>query len=253
MPKIFRKFRLDSFKKSGTFKYLTYAIGEILLVIIGILIALMVNRKYEAYKIGKEKISIITSMQNDWQGNEKKLKTVILKYDSIYTNMERMLVSVYSEQEELPLDTLEHLAGSFFRYFNYKPNLTTYNEAQSSGKFNLLDNKELSYLYTEYFEHLEDFDNHIRICSDMYYHGAIWEIRKETGFMSGYVDTEFYESLTGEKETYNTYLERLKLPLVSATFESQWNIIANIIKILNDVDVSTQKIIKKLDEMEKQY
>lgn len=250
MPKVFRKFRIASLKESSTFKYLTYALGEILLVIIGILIALMVNRKYEAYKVSKERISIINSMQNDWQGNKTKLESVIKKYDSLDTNMLRVLQTVYGEKKKIPLDTLEYLTGSFFRYFNYNPNLTTYYEAQSSGKLSIIKDKELSYLYTEYFENLEDFDNHIRLCSDMYYNGAIWEMRKTTGFMSAYVDIDFFETLSGNKQTYEMYVERLRTPLVSATFESQWNIIDNITKILRRLEVSTAKITEKLKELQ---
>ena len=43
MPPFFRKIRRDLLANSQFFKYLKYAIGEILLVVIGILIALQVN------------------------------------------------------------------------------------------------------------------------------------------------------------------------------------------------------------------
>ena len=43
MMKIFRKIRFDILKNSKTNKYLKYAIGEIVLVVIGILIALQIN------------------------------------------------------------------------------------------------------------------------------------------------------------------------------------------------------------------
>ena len=43
MIKLFRKIRYDLMGKNKTGKYLTYAIGEIILVVIGILIALSIN------------------------------------------------------------------------------------------------------------------------------------------------------------------------------------------------------------------
>lgn len=43
MIKIFRKIRLQLLSDGNTGKYLKYAIGEIVLVVIGILIALSIN------------------------------------------------------------------------------------------------------------------------------------------------------------------------------------------------------------------
>ena len=43
MIKFFRKIRYDLMEKNKTGKYLKYAIGEIILVVIGILIALYIN------------------------------------------------------------------------------------------------------------------------------------------------------------------------------------------------------------------
>jgi len=43
MIKFFRKIRYDLMEKNKTKKYFKYAIGEIVLVVIGILIALSIN------------------------------------------------------------------------------------------------------------------------------------------------------------------------------------------------------------------
>jgi len=43
MIKLFRKIRYDLMEKNKTAKYLKYAIGEIILVMIGILLALQVS------------------------------------------------------------------------------------------------------------------------------------------------------------------------------------------------------------------
>ena len=48
--KIFRKIRFQLLEKGKTSQYLKYAIGEILLVVIGILIALQINNWNEATK-----------------------------------------------------------------------------------------------------------------------------------------------------------------------------------------------------------
>ncbi len=50
MIKFFRKIRYDLMEKNKTGKYLKYAIGEIILVVIGILIALSINNWNEERK-----------------------------------------------------------------------------------------------------------------------------------------------------------------------------------------------------------
>jgi len=50
MIKFFRKIRYDLMEKNKTGKYLKYAIGEIVLVVIGILIALQINNWNEERK-----------------------------------------------------------------------------------------------------------------------------------------------------------------------------------------------------------
>ena len=50
MIKFFRKIRYDLMENNNTGKYLKYAIGEIILVVIGILIALQINNWNETNK-----------------------------------------------------------------------------------------------------------------------------------------------------------------------------------------------------------
>jgi hypothetical protein len=53
MIKFFRKIRYDFMEKNNTKKYFKYAIGEIVLVVIGILIALSINNWNESRKVQK--------------------------------------------------------------------------------------------------------------------------------------------------------------------------------------------------------
>ena len=65
MIKLFRKIRYDLMGKNKTGKYLTYAIGEIILVVIGILIALSINNWNEEHKKKALMITNIKSIYDD--------------------------------------------------------------------------------------------------------------------------------------------------------------------------------------------
>jgi hypothetical protein len=51
MIKFFRKIRQNLIMKNNTVKYFKYAIGEIILVVLGILIALQINNWNESKKM----------------------------------------------------------------------------------------------------------------------------------------------------------------------------------------------------------
>jgi hypothetical protein len=63
MIKFFRKIRFDLIEKNKTGKYLKYAIGEIILVVIGILIALQINNWNETRKTRVLELSILEEIQ----------------------------------------------------------------------------------------------------------------------------------------------------------------------------------------------
>lgn len=57
-------------------RYFKYAIGEIFLVVIGILIALAINNWNEIYKLDKTKIQILQSLENEINANKKHIQVV---------------------------------------------------------------------------------------------------------------------------------------------------------------------------------
>ena len=65
MIKFFRNIRKDLMEKNKTGKYLKYAIGEIVLVVIGILIALSINNWNEAQKDKMKATNILEAIRSD--------------------------------------------------------------------------------------------------------------------------------------------------------------------------------------------
>ena len=59
MIKFFRKIRYDLMRQNKTGKYFKYAVGEIILVVIGILIALQINTWNENRKLRNEELKIL--------------------------------------------------------------------------------------------------------------------------------------------------------------------------------------------------
>jgi len=77
MIKFFRKIRLNSLSEGKTRKYLKYAIGEIILLVVGILIALQVNNWNERRNLENRTIESLYSLTNELKSNKEILKSNI--------------------------------------------------------------------------------------------------------------------------------------------------------------------------------
>jgi len=143
MIKFFRKIRQNLLTENKYSKYLLYAIGEIILVVIGILIALQINNWNQESENKKLEIFYMNSLAND------------LKKDTLYINFiteiqlednkttEKLLKRIYKPSSNI--DTIIKIARNElddgFRVIRDYSN-NTFNTIISSGNINLL-NKDL--------------------------------------------------------------------------------------------------------------
>nr|WP_262916383.1 DUF6090 family protein [Aestuariivivens sediminis] len=70
MIKFFRKIRQNMIKENRVSKYFLYAVGEIVLVVIGILIALQINNKKEEINNRIVEQSILNNLKEDFNKNQ---------------------------------------------------------------------------------------------------------------------------------------------------------------------------------------
>ena len=77
MIKFFRKIRQHLLSEGNTGKYLKYAVGEIVLVVIGILIALSINKWNDNQKKLKQEKTHLQNIQNDLKAQIKTLDNYI--------------------------------------------------------------------------------------------------------------------------------------------------------------------------------
>lgn len=91
MLKFFRKIRLELLSENSFPKYLIYALGEILLVVIGILIALQINNWNEARKQDAIIKTHLQNLQEDIQANQEKLVRISKMYSFKYHSLQYLL------------------------------------------------------------------------------------------------------------------------------------------------------------------
>jgi len=91
MIKIFRKIRQNLLMENKTEKYLKYAIGEIVLVVIGILIALSINNWNEERKDRDKLLKIYSLIYNDIEDDIEELQGNVTFYNEKKSVFEKVV------------------------------------------------------------------------------------------------------------------------------------------------------------------
>ncbi|MDP5092080.1 MAG: DUF6090 family protein [Polaribacter sp.] len=98
MIKFFRKIRQNLFMENKTSKYFKYAIGEIVLVVIGILIALQINNWNEVRKDQKQEIKLLKQLQTDLTANEVEINGLIKRIKINKFAMDSLLINLKNQE-----------------------------------------------------------------------------------------------------------------------------------------------------------
>ena len=161
MLKFFRKIRYDLMVKNKTGKYLKYAIGEIILVVIGILIALQVNNR-NISRIEQAKIQVYARfLVHDLEEDIAMLKFSMYQANEVINRIDSLTVYVQNKNIE-DISNLDVLCLSFnlgYRPFSW--NRATLEELKSSGSLHSMKNDSLKMKIARYdaFTHHLDQDN----------------------------------------------------------------------------------------------
>tara|TARA_R110002074_G_scaffold161480_5_gene319406 strand:- start:693 stop:1403 length:711 start_codon:yes stop_codon:yes gene_type:complete len=148
MIKFFRKIRQNLLSEKKYSKYLLYAIGEILLVVIGILIALQLNLKQENIsnqnKIDKYLSLLLKDLEKDKTGVLKCIEFDSLKVENI---------NHYIDSNGLMLNNSTLRFATFME--NFTIHNTTYNSIQLNNVFELIKDIEIQKAISEYYSYAE--------------------------------------------------------------------------------------------------
>jgi len=146
----FRRIRKKFADENKPMKYMRYAIGEILLVVIGILIALQVNNWNEE-RNDQEKIKSLTkSLIQDLENDIKMIDTI--QYLSKQITLRIDSLSNYVRNEEIEeISNLDVVCLSWMKLYRpFSWNRATFDDLKSSGGLHLIKNSELSKKIIEY-------------------------------------------------------------------------------------------------------
>jgi len=155
MIKFFRRIRFDLMEKNKIWNYLKYAIGEIVLVVIGILIALSINNWNSNRSDRTRETEYMQSMLSDLQKDKSDLesKSEFGPIPVIYND------SLFVELQKRPLQGREKRIYHFLLLYTNSIDITyhdrTITQLKNSGGFQLIQNKNVS-------DAIMDYDTYMR-------------------------------------------------------------------------------------------
>lgn len=149
MIKFFRKIRQNLLMNNKTSKYFKYAIGEIVLVVIGILIALQINNWNESNKSQKNEIYILNEVLKNLEEDATLINEIIAKRTNAKTSI--TYLKKYSSNIEINLDSLEHHMVRLLTFERYYPINNAYEILKSKGL--QLSNNNLTSHISRYYDY----------------------------------------------------------------------------------------------------
>ena len=144
-------------EKNKTGKYLKYALGEIILVVIGILIALSINNwNQKRIAFHKEK-TLLLELHEEFIENKKQFDLVMSTHQGALKACNAFIAMFPIDPKTVDLDSLPGRKDGLYRRWTFNPSQGIINSLVSTSTFDLISNRELRKLLVSWNDVLIDF------------------------------------------------------------------------------------------------
>ena len=155
MIKLFRNIRQRLLSENKFSKYMLYAIGEIILVVIGILIALQINNWNENRKSDIELQLITQNLAQEFEANREALQNALSSVTYTKNGSLDNLSLIASKNNLISKEQMNIMIEKSLFFPTWKPSNFTMNELNNTGKLSLLKNDNLKQLLFKWETEIE--------------------------------------------------------------------------------------------------
>ena len=223
MLRFFRRIRQKLIDSGSITKYLLYAIGEILLVVIGILIALQVNNWNEERIERNQEEKIISRLNSEFINNLSELEGVRARLDSSLYALETLIdletgdrVAAWNDEESNRLILLSLQTPT------WNPSSYVLTDLKNGGKISSLSNQQLVedlFSWERFYDNVvENTVNYKRSLATylnyMVDTGLIRTVNEDFGVTNNPLDPDAVNDILNDTAFYNILHERLLLTTV---------------------------------------
>lgn len=163
MIKFFRKIRQKLLSKNNFGKYMTYAFGEIVLVVIGILIAFQLNNWNEKQKQLKLENEYYCRLLEDVTLDQVQFTALLgLAQDRLGSSNQAVRLLLNPEINKLEIGMQIALATKAI-YSDFQPNNSAYEDLKSGANLNIISDKSIIKALNKYFNKVEELKSIIMV------------------------------------------------------------------------------------------
>lgn len=188
MISFFKQIRQQLIGQNKLKKYVFYAIGEIILVVVGILIALKINNWNSDQIKHQEEVEVYKNIKEQISQNEEEILE-IKDLNNYYTSQYIYANNIISQHRAQSLDTLALIVINLSRYSDFQGNENIYETLVNSGDTKLLKNRDIQ----NQLQRLEATYRHMNKLEDIHWEIIMKELSPE---LRGVIN---YSTLSVEK------------------------------------------------------
>lgn len=152
MINYFKKVRLKLLFDGKLQNYLKYAAGEIILVVVGILIALQINNWSESIKNRELESVYLREMLEDFKSNLQKSEDTIEWINEVIPEMIVLLEQSSLDKPDIPVDSLNYNFSSLLTMPTYNSTDRVYQNLIGSGDFKIITSRNLKNDIANYYK-----------------------------------------------------------------------------------------------------
>tara|TARA_R110001592_G_scaffold85976_1_gene253780 strand:+ start:299 stop:1087 length:789 start_codon:yes stop_codon:yes gene_type:complete len=163
MIKFFRKIRQNLLSDGKTGKYLKYALGEIILVVIGILIALQLNNWNDHHKQIKLENEYYCRLLDDVKLDKQQIQNLLLLAEErLVASNESVRLLLNDNAKKVEIGSQVFLSTKAI-YSDFEPNNSAYEDLKSGANLNIISDKSIIKALNHYFNRVEELKSIIMI------------------------------------------------------------------------------------------
>ena len=185
MIKFFRTIRYDLMSNNKTTKYFKYAIGEIVLVMIGILLALQVSNWNQERKEADKEELLLEALHQEFLENRTQLDSVVFVHERSLADTEYMISLFPIHPETINLDTLSKGLLYWGNWSTFNPSQGVIKSLVNSSTFELISDPELRVLLVSWEDVLADYKEEEDIAVQLLYDHLFPELASNVAWRRG--------------------------------------------------------------------
>lgn len=209
MPRIFNTIRQRLLKENRFTRYLVYAIGEIVLVVIGILIALQINNGNDLRKARAREVRYLENIKTDLLANEEKVKDFIAVRTGCIEATERVIAKIDGDSIA-DWKAFNEDCISIYAWQRYYPINFTFRELLNTGGLAQLTNDSVKaglLKLEQLLEKVKAEEDHFRFDSEEVIYKPLYELKD----MQPMIDLHMKKEVTLRRDDYDRYFADVRV------------------------------------------